>query len=283
MCKLLKVPRSLVYYHLDKRKKDNKVSEEEIKLENKIIKIFRESRNNYGTRKIKKELQRKGIVVSRRKIGNIMKKYSLVSNYTVAQYKVGKSKCNEDKIENVVNREFDDREKLEVVVSDLTYVRVNNKWCYVCTLLDLHNKEVIGYSAGENKDAELVYQAFLSCKYPLSEIEIFHTDRGNEFKNKLIDEIISTFGIKRSLSTKGCPYDNSPAESFNNILKTECIKGKKFNSLRELEIELMDYINWYNNHRLHGSLDYLTPREYKEKQLVLKNFENRISCEFASI
>ena len=80
---------------------------------------------------------------------------------------------------------------------------------------------------------------------------------GNEFKSKLVDEVISTFGIKRSLSVEGCPYDNSPAESFNNILKTECIKGKKFNSLRELEIELMDYINWYNNHRLHGSLDYL--------------------------
>jgi len=270
MCKLLKVPRSLVYYHLGKRQEDNKVSEEEVKLENEIIKIFRESRNNYGTRKIKKELQRRGIVASRRKIGNIMKKYSLVSNYTVAQYKVGKSKCNEDKIENVVNREFDDRETLEVVVSDLTYIRVNNKWCYACTLLDLHNKEVIGYSVGENKDAELVYQAFLSCKYPLSEIEIFHTNRGNEFKNKLIDETISTFGIRRSLSSKGCPYDNSPAESFNNILKVECIKGKKFNTLEELELELMDYINWYNNHGLHGLLDYLTPKGYKEKQLGAK-------------
>ena len=206
-----------------------------------------------------------------------------MSNYTVAQHKVGKSKCNEDKIENVVNRDFDNRDKLEIAVNVLTYVRVNNKWCCICTWIDLHNKEVIEYSAGENKDAELVYKAFLGCKYPLSEIETFHTDRGNEFKNKLIDEIISTFGIKRSLSTKGCPYDNSPAESFNHILKTECIKGKKFNSLRELEIELMDYINWYNNHRLHGSLGYLTPREYKKRQPVLKNSGNKIFCEFASI
>ena len=61
----------------------------------------------------------------------------------------------------MVDREFDDRKKLEVVVRDLTYVRVNNKWYYVCILLDLHNKEDIGYSAGENKDVELVYQAFL--------------------------------------------------------------------------------------------------------------------------
>ncbi len=54
MCKLLKVPRSLVYYHLSKRQENNRISEEEIKLENAIIKIFKESRNNYGTRKIKK-------------------------------------------------------------------------------------------------------------------------------------------------------------------------------------------------------------------------------------
>ncbi len=212
-----------------------------------------------------------------------MKKYSLVSNYTVAQYKVGKSKCNEDKIANVVDREFDNRERLEVVVSDLTYIRVNNKWCYICTLLDLHNKEIIGYSVGENKDANLVYQAFLNCRYPLSQIEIFHTDRGNEFKNKLMDEVINTFEIERSLSNKGCPYDNSPAESFNNILKTECIKGNKFDSLEELELELMDYINWYNNHRLHGSLDYLTPMEYKEKQLSFEESKHKFSCEFAMI
>lgn len=101
--------------------------------------------------------------------------------------------------------------------------------------------------------------------------------------NKLIDEVVTTFEIKRSLSAKGCPYDNSPAETFNHILKTECIKGKKFGSLKELEIELMDYINWYNNHRLHGSLGYLTPMEYKEKQLSLNGSKDKISCEFASV
>ena len=132
-------------------------------------------------------------------------------------------------------------------------------------------KEIIGYSVGENKDAHLVYKALLTCRYPLTEIEILHTDRGNEYKNKLIDEVVTTFGIKRSLSAKGCPYDNSPAETFNHILKTEFVKGKKFSSFNELEVELMDYINWYNNHRLHGSLDYQTPMEYKEKQSRLKD------------
>lgn len=265
MCKFLKVPRSLVYYHINNRQKANKTSKEEVKLENAVIRIFRESRNNYGTRKIKKQLEREGIRVSRRKIGHIMKKYALVSNYTVAQYKVSRQNCNEDRIANTFNREFKNRDKLEVVVSDLTYVRVNVQWSYICVLLDLHNKEIIGYSVGKNKTAELVYKAFLNCRYPLTEIKIFHTDRGNEFKNKLIDEVIDVFGIERSLSNKGCPYDNAVAESLYNILKTEFIKGNEFDNLEHLYVELADYINWYNNHRLHGSLNYLTPMEYKEK------------------
>jgi putative transposase len=265
MCKLLKVSRSLVYYHIKKRKEAIMTSKEEAKLENLVIKIFRESRNNYGTRKIKKQLERKGTKVSRRRIGRIMKKYALISNYTKARYRVHNIGCNEENITNTVNREFNNRGKLEVVVSDLTYVRVNGRWAYICVLQDLYNKEIIGYSVGKNKTAELVYKAFLNCRYPLTEIKIFHTDRGNEFKNKLIDEVIDTFGIGRSLSNKGCPYDNAVVESLYNVLKTEFIKGKVFSSLEQLHIELADYVNWYNNHRLHGSLNYLTPIEYKRE------------------
>src|SRR5690554_6493023 len=272
MCKLLKISRSLVYYHLDNRNKTSKVSKEEVKLENSVIRIFRESRNNYGTRKIRKELRKEGKIVSRRKISQIMIKYSLISNYTVLQYKVRKKGCNQESTPNTVNREFKNRKVLEVVVSDLTYVRVNKKWAYICVLLDLHNREIIGYSAGFRKDANLVNQALLSCKYPLSGVEIFHSDRGNEFKNKVIDEVIRTFIIKRSLSNKGCPYDNAVVESFYNLIKTEFIKQRVFLNMRSLGLELADYINWYNNHRIHSSLKYLTPIEYKNRSsLELKN------------
>ena len=64
-----------------------------------------------------------------------------------------------------------------------TFVRVRNKWCYVCLIIDLFNREIIGYSAGRKKNAELVYEAFLNSTADLSKICIFHTDRGSEFKN----------------------------------------------------------------------------------------------------
>lgn len=197
MCAVLQLPRSTYYYEAEIR--DNQDDE----LTAIIVKIFKDSRNIYGQRKIKKELQKQGWKVSRRRIGRIMKEQGLVSKYTVAQYKPRKSIVNESEIGNVLNREFKQDKELKVIVSDLTYVRVKQNWHYICVLVDLYNREIIGYSAGPNKSAGLVQRAFSSVKHNLNRLELFHTDRGSEFKNKLIDEALETFGIARSLSEKG--------------------------------------------------------------------------------
>ena len=260
MCKVLKISRSLVYYKPKNKRKDKK-------LENHIIRIFEESKNNYGSRKIKVELEKIGYQVSLRRIRKYMDLNGLVSNYTVKQFKVHKATCNEDRVENKLNREFNREEKLDVVVSDLTYENVKGKWNYICVIIDLYNREIIGYAAGKHKTAELVYKAFSKIKCDLRKINIFHTDRGNEFKNKIIDEVLQTFKIERSLSKKGCPYDNSVAEATYKIIKTEFTFNRIFKSFEELETELFDYINWYNNIRIHSSLNYLTPIEYKKVSL----------------
>lgn len=87
----------------------------------------------------------------------------------------------------MLNRQFQNQPYRNVVVSDLTYVRVGNSWNYICVLIDLFNREIIGYSVGEHKKAELVKQAFMNVEGNLSESHIFHTDRGNEFKNETIE------------------------------------------------------------------------------------------------
>ncbi len=197
MCTVLQIPRSSYYYE-----SKSSLTKEKDEFTDDVIRIFKTSRRSYGTRRIRKELQTEGKQVSRRRIKRIMAENGLVSSYTVAKYKPFKSTSNEDLVSNVVDRNFEERELLEVVVSDLTYVRVAGKWNYVCLILDLHNREIIGYSAGPHKDAELVYQAFATIKHDLRKISIFHTDRGNEFKNNAIDGILDTFEIDRSLSKK---------------------------------------------------------------------------------
>jgi len=261
MCKVLQLPRATFYYEAKIKQSD------ENEITSLLIEIFRKSRSNYGTRKIKHELKKHGYIVSRRRIGRIMKSNGLVSSYTTAQFKTRQIKCNEAKVLNELDRQFNPKNELSVVVSDLTYVRVNKKWNYVCLLVDLFNREIIGHSVGEHKTAELVYNAFTSVKTDLRKIKLFHTDRGSEFKNQLIDEALKAFGIGRSLSTKGCPYDNAVAEATYKIVKTEFIKKRSFSSLEELSLELNDYIHWFNNIRIHGTLGYISPVQYKLEHL----------------
>ena len=228
-----------------------------------MIDISHASRQNYGTRKIKVELKKRGLTVSRRRIGRIMHEQGLVSSYTVAQFKPYTKSCNESEQKNELNRKFSKEEEMTAIVSDLTYVRVDQKWQYVCVFIDLFNREIVGYSTGANKDALLVYRAFASINVDLRKVQLFHTDRGNEFKNKLIDDALKTFTIQRSLSMKGCPYDNAVAEATFKIIKTEFVKGRHFNSLEELTLELNDYVNWFNYIIIHGTLGYVSPVDYK--------------------
>lgn len=260
MCKVLQIPRSTYYY-------EAKIKPSGDELSSKVVEIFQANRQSYGTRKIKVELKKQGFTVSRRRIGRIMKENGLVSTYTVAQFKPHHAHCNESTIKNELNREFNQEKQLAVVVSDLTYVRVGQKWHYVCLFVDLFNREMIGYSAGPHKDAQLVYRALSTIKGNLKSIQLFHTDRGKEFKNTLIDEALETFQIKRSLSMKGCPYDNAVAEATFKIFKTEFIKGHHFDSLEDLQRELADYVHWYNHIRIHGTLGYKSPIQYKLEHL----------------
>lgn len=260
MCRVLQVNRSTYYY-------EEKPKPDESELSSEIAEIFKVSRNNYGTRKIKQELMKTGKLVSRRRIGRIMKREGLVSNYTTAQFKPRKDTCNESKTKNILNRQFDGQGYRDVVISDLTYVRVGRHWNYICVLVDLYNREIIGYSAGEHKTAELVKEAFQSVEGNLRDIRLFHTDRGNEFKNQTIEELLETFDIGRSLSHKGCPYDNAVAEATFKIIKTEFVWNETFTNLKELKLKLWDYVNWYNHHRIHSSLGYQTPVQYRENNL----------------
>lgn len=264
MCDVLQIPRSTYYYHINKREDDERQAEE-ADLQERVYTIFEQSRNNYGTRKIKRELEKQGKTVSRRRIGHIMNYLGLVSNYTVAYYKPQKKQSNEAKIANVLNREFGQEKELSVLVSDLTYVRVGKKWHYVCLFVDLFNRELVGASAGPNKDADLVYKALSSIKGNLTNVELFHTDRGSEFDNQLMKDATKGFGIERSLSAKGCPYDNAVAEATYKSFKIEFVYQRTFHTLEQLELELWDYVNWFNNIRIHQTLGYCTPTEYKQK------------------
>ena len=254
LCRCLGIARSTYYYEC-------KGSPDETELEESIQTAFDENRRVYGQRKLKRVLARSGKVVSCRKIRRIMRKLGLVSVYTRKKYRLHRDRCNKAPIPNLLQRKFNEQEPNACVVSGLTYVKVGAAWAYVCILLDLHSRKIIGFSAGRHKDAALVRSAFASIRGNLFDIQVFHTDRGSEFDNRLIDNILDAFSIRRSLSMNGCPYNNAVAES---TFKAELVNGRIFTSIAQLKIELADYVHWFNCIRLHGTLGYLSPDEFQK-------------------
>ena len=105
--------------------------------------------------------------------------------------------------------------------------------------------------------------------FPLFDIDVFHSDRGSEFDNAALDELFEVFGITRSLSKKGCPYDNAVDESANKTLKAEFVHREQFGSLHDLQVKLNDYAWWYNNERMHSTLGYMSPIEFRKAGLSL--------------
>ena len=125
------------------------------------------------------------------------------------------------------------------------------------------------HSVGVRHDADLVPAAFAALRFPLDEIEVFHTDRGGEFTGERIERMLDVFGITRSLSRPGNPYDNAVVESTNRLVKKELIHRNVYTNVEQLRSDVNRYVWWYNHRRLHSTLGYLSPVEFTQQGKTL--------------
>ena len=263
-CRILGVPRSTYYWMIE-----HPETEHVDPIAGDVRAVRRDSRERHGARKIKAALERKGVTASRRRIGNIMREQGMTSSYARKTFKPHRTRADETKLANLLDREFDGYAPRTHLASDLTYVRVGGGWAYVCLLVDLANRSIAGHSAGMSRGADLVMAAFATLDFPLTDVEVFRTDRGSEFDNAKIDGLLDVFGIRRSLSRKGNPYDNAVVESTNRLLKKELIYRNHYTTIEQLRGDLNDYVWWSDNQRLHSTLGYRSPKEFTEQGLVL--------------
>lgn len=271
-CKALGVPRA-TYYRMAARPVAEKGPDP---ITGDVVAAWRDSDGEYGSPRIKRELAKKGICASRRRIKRIMAENGLVSAYTRARFKPQPSKPNEAPAPNILARSFDGRAPRTHIAGDLTYVRVGRKWCYVCLLVDLYNREIVGHAASARKDSDLVKAALATLRFPLTDIEVFHTDRGSEFGSAAIDEVLGVFGIERSLSRKGCPYDNAVVESCNKTLKATLVNRRSYATLDQLRRDLNRWVWRYNNVRMHSTLGYMSPVEFRRAGMSLPKSSKKV-------
>ena len=150
-------------------------------------------------------------------------------------------------------------------VGDITYIYTKETgWTYLAIVMDLFDLSVIGWSYGMNMTDDLVIDAFNKAMInrKLNKDGIFHSDRGSQYTSNDFEQLLEELKIKHSYSKKGYPYDNASMESFNAILKKEEVNVNNYETFNEAKLALFEFIeSWYNNKRIHSSLDYITPNE----------------------
>ncbi len=231
--------------------------------------VWRDGRERHGARKIKAALERRGVTASRRRIGGIMREQGVTGAYARGRSEPHGTRVDEAGLASLLDRGFDGYAPYTRPAGDLTYVRVGGDWAYVCLLVDLADRGIVGHSAGRIRDASLVLGAFAALGFPLADVQVFHTDRGGGFDDTGIDELLDVFGIKGSLSRKGNPYDNAVVESTNRLLKKELVYRNHYTTIEQLRRDPDDYVWWSDDRRLHSTLGYRSPKEFTEQGLVL--------------
>ncbi len=169
----------------------------------------------------------------------------------------------------ILNREFTATKLGQKWVSDITYIRVNDHWNYLTTVMDLADRKIVGWSLSEDMTAEnTTVKAYLSAINTRSITQgfIFHSDRGVQYaSNKMTPFFSFNWKSQQSMSRKGNCWDNGVAESFFKTIKYEWLYRFKYNSYNQLYESIEEYITWYNTKRLHSSLGYLAPIEMEMK------------------
>jgi transposase InsO family protein len=270
MCRILKVDRASYYHWIKSGSITKKVDK---KLNELIEIIFVQGRKNYGTRRIKDKLvQRYGVIVSRRRIGFIMKELGLIAK-TKKRYKINTTNSNHNLpvAPNLLNRDFYASNPDEKYVGDITYIPTNEGWLYLATVIDLYSRKVVGWSMDDTMKVSLVNNALkmalLSRKPPKG--LIWHTDRGSQYASYSHRDLLQQNGIIQSMSRKGNCWDNAVAESFFHTLKTELIYHEVYETKAQANIAIFEYIEvYYNRERMHSTNGNLSPAEFEEKMML---------------
>lgn len=165
---------------------------------------------------------------------------------------------------NHLQQDFNQKSPNLVWASDFTYIKVNGKWSYLCIVMDLFPRKIIGWNLAPQHDVNLTITSFKKA-YRCRDIKyglIFHSDRGAEYTASSFRKLLDSCNVVQSFSKKGYPFDNACCESFFKYLKKILTNRKLYHSMQELRLELFDYIeSIYNNRLPHGSIGYLTPNQ----------------------
>lgn len=264
MSKVLGVSSSGYYKWLNNIE-DNSLRNKKI---NTLIKgVFENSMQTYGSPRIAIDLKKLNIQISKSSVARRMNSLNLIARPKRKFVTTTDSNHSLKISDNLLDRNFNVDQINKVWVSDITYIRVANKWMYLTTFIDLADRMVVGWTISDNMSAKDTVVASFNKAIKNRGITKFdqlmvHSDRGVQYASHEFRSQLSTYNCLQSMSRKGNCWDNAVAESFFKTIKIESLNKYIFSSVSMLNTVVFRYINgWYNTVRIHSSLGNMSPLE----------------------
>ena len=255
--------RSTYYKHFSNQTAPRTVENQEIRI--LMLEVYSKAKKRLGVAKIKVVLLRDyGINISAGRVYRLMKGMQLPKMSTVKPRFLCPLPDVQSDFSNYLNQKFNPPTPNQVWVSDITYIKISNRFVYLCAIMDLFSRKIIAYQVSLKMDASFVLQTLRDAlksrkiEHPL----LFHSDRGSQYTCSMFRKFCDEQNITQSFSKKGHPWDNAVMESFFKYAKHEELDRHSFLTISDVKLALFRYIDgFYNSQRPHSSINMLTPNQ----------------------
>lgn len=261
LCNVLDVSRS-GYYAWRSGGRGNRAKAND-QLAEHITRIHHQSRGNYGSPRVTRELHARGVHCGRNRVARIMRSTGL-KGAQKGRYRPRTTDSNHDQpiSPNRLREGLQAIAPNQVWVADITYIRTRNGWTYLSAFMDLATRAIKGWALRDTLKSELVIDAFNQAvsRFKPGKQLIVHSDRGCQYASREFRTHLDQHNVQSSMSRKGNCYDNAAMESFWATLKTEMRIKQPFETTEHARLALFDYIEtFYNRNRLHSAIGYNAP------------------------
>ena len=269
-CRVLRVSASGYHQHLARRldiSQRRHLNDQALLVH--ISAVYAESRGAYGWPRIARELVRRGIRVSKRRVQRLMQKHGIQARGK-RRFRIATtdSKHNLPIAPNLLNRNFIAAAPNQAWVGDFTYIPTEEDWLFLAIVIDLFSRKVVGWSMRPDMHRNLVIDAldmaWLGRNPGKQTGLIFHSDRGSQYASEDFAKVLERCSITPSMSRKGNCWDNACSETVFGSLKVERLHGRRFQTIREAKDETISRLLWYNRTRMHSTLNYASPMQFEQ-------------------
>ena len=267
ICRVLKVAPSTYYAARSRPPSPRAGRDAELKQE--ITRVYKDNFSVYGARKVWRQLQREGIGVGRDRVARLMGELGIggvergSSKRTTIPAAVG------DRPADLVERHFAAPAPNRLWVTDLTYVATWAGFCYVAFVIDAFSRMIVGWRVSTSLRTELALDALEMAIWTRQgealDGLVHHSDRGGQYLAIRYTERLAEAGAIASVGSRGDSYDNALAETVNGLFKAELIRRQgPWRTAGQVELATLAWVDWWNQHRLHGAIGDVPPAEYED-------------------